>query len=140
MNFDQPKTQIMSILQKLLGPKSKYDQNLPFTYMAKFSMFHEDPELYVPYFSDTLCGLIEYVQSRGMNPDEVELYGVYRDREIPLDISPCVDRNGAWLHPPKLCRSLEKFYRKTLQIEFQGHCEKEPCSYEDRDRRGMGPD
>ena len=49
------------IKRKILGPRSKYDDTLPYTYMARVPAIEGDDELFSYYFADTICGLIEYL-------------------------------------------------------------------------------
>lgn len=46
----------MSFLEKILGPKSKYDKRLPYTHEARVRMFEEGDE-HRSYFSDTIRDL-----------------------------------------------------------------------------------
>ena len=43
----------MSILEKILGPKSKYDKSLPYTYEARIRIFEDGTE-HKSYLSDTI--------------------------------------------------------------------------------------
>lgn len=131
----------MGIVRKLLGPRSKYDQSLPYAYEARvdeLSGSGKEP-LFNHYFSDTICGLIEFLDENSIEPAAVQLFGIYRKVQIPLDTAPCTDDQGAWLPRPELCHSLEEHYRQTLVARYKGHVEKGPCSYEDRERKGIGP-
>jgi len=129
----------MRIAGKLFGPRSKYDRTLPYTYVARVPAIEGDASLHNDYFADTICGLIEYLDSNGIPPEEVEIFGLYMDRELLLDKQYCLDENGAWLDRPGICHSLEAHYEETLELQFKGHVEEGCCSYEDRDREGSGP-
>jgi hypothetical protein len=131
----------MGILRKWVGAKSKQDKSLPYTYEARIDALSgrgADP-LHHYYFSDTICGLIEYLDINGVRPSEVELFGVYRDDEIPLDVARCTTADGEWLARPHICRSLEAQFKQTLEERYRGHVDKGPCAFEDRDRNGIGP-
>ena len=128
----------MSFIRKVLGPLSKYDKSLPYTYMAKVPAIEGDEELYSYYFADTICGLIEYLENHEIGPEGVELFGLYLKKEIPLEKEHCLSSNQQWLNRPEICRSLEAHYKKTLEESYKGHVEKEACSFEDRNRRGRG--
>ncbi len=54
----------MGIIRKFLGPKSKYNKSLPYTYMAKVPIIEGDDELFSHYFADTICGLVEYLAKK----------------------------------------------------------------------------
>jgi len=72
----------LSVIRKVLGPLSKYDKSLPYTYMAKVPVIEGDEEMFSYYFADTICGLIEYLDQKNIAPAEVELYGLYLKQEI----------------------------------------------------------
>ncbi|MFQ5584477.1 MAG: hypothetical protein ACE5GL_08600 [Calditrichia bacterium] len=129
----------MGVIRKILGPRSKYDRSLPYTYMARVPLLEGEKELYSHYFSDTICGLVEYLDKNNIEPDEVELFGVYLKKEIPLEKEYCLSAEGRWLRRPEICRSLEEHYKQTLEHRYKGHVEKEICDFDDRDRSGDGP-
>lgn len=129
----------MSIRSSLFGPTSKYDRTLPYTYVARVREIGGDDAVTSAYFADTICGLIDYLDANNIPSADVGLYGLYVDREIALDIQYCIDENGDWLQRPDICHSLETHYRETLDLQYKGHREDEPCEYEDRDRQGSGP-
>ncbi len=52
----------MGRIRKFAGPKSKYDKSLPYTYRAEVSEIPDDNEITSDYFSDTLCGLLDYLR------------------------------------------------------------------------------
>jgi len=56
----------MSLLEKILGPKSKYDKSIPYTYEARIRILEGSDE-YNSYFSDTICGLVEYLHRNGVS-------------------------------------------------------------------------
>lgn len=129
----------MRIIRKILGPKSKYNKDLPYTYLAKVPLIEGDDELFSHYFSDTICGLVEYLDKVNINTQEVELYGIYRKNEIKLDKNICTDSNGKWLHIPEICKALQKHFESTGDELYKGHTASEECSFDDRDRQGEGP-
>jgi hypothetical protein len=128
----------VSIIEKVIGPVSKYDKSLPYTYMAKVSAVEGIEGLYSFYFADTICGLITYLDDHQIIPDDVELFGLYKKKEIPLDKELCLNEKKKWLDRPEICHSLESHYKDTLEEQYKGHAEKEPCLFEDRDRKGRG--
>ena len=129
----------MGIIRKFLGPKSKYNKSLPYTYLAKTPRFDGDDEIFAYYYSDTICGLIEFLEGNNIEHEHTEIYGVYRDDEVLLDLKLCTDSEGKWLNRPEICRSLEQHFKKTLEEKYRGHIEIGECSFEDRDRKGIGP-
>lgn len=120
----------MGIRERILGPKSKYDRSLPYTYEARVRLF-DDGDEYKSYFADTICGLVEYLDRNRVQPDEVTIYEVYRERELPIDARFFTTPNHAWLYKPDICRAFEQHY--------PGHIWNKTCSFRDRDRRGVGP-
>lgn len=120
----------MSLLEKMLGPKSKYDKSLPYTYEARLRMFEESEE-YKSYFSDTVCGLIEYLQRNNIAPDGVEIFEVYPEQESAIDPRFFTTPDQRWLFKPDICRAFEQHY--------PGHIQDKTCSFKDRDRGGIGP-
>lgn len=120
----------MSLRDTLLGPKSKYDDSLPYTYEARIPMFAESDE-YKSYFSDTICGLIEHLQKIGIAPEGVSIFEVYQQRETPIDASLFTNPERQWLFKPEICRAFEAHY--------PGHIADATCSFRDRDRGATGP-
>lgn len=127
----------MNIIRKFLGPKSKYDHSIPFTYLAEMPAIEGDDELFSYFFSDTICGLVEYLDENDISPNEVQIRGVYEKKEIPLDSKLFVNNEGNWLDRPKICRSLEAHFEKTHEFQYKGHLESGCCSFDDRDRKGV---
>jgi len=104
--------------------------------MAREPVVEGDTDLYSYYFSDTICGLIEYLDETEIEPDLVQLFGVYQKQEIPLDINLCTDLDGNWLSRPDICRSLETHFKNSLEERYKGHREEGDCSFDDRSRKG----
>lgn len=120
----------MDFLRRILGPKSKYDITLPYTYEARVRLFLEGEE-YNSYFSDTICGLVEYLQQKCIQPDAVKVFEVYRNRECLIDTQLFTTSDHQWLCKPDICRTFEQHYK--------GHIQNNKCSFMDRDRGGIGP-
>ena len=131
----------MGIIKIFIGPKSKYDQSIPYTYIAKVPIIEgdKDESMMNYYFSDTICGLVEYLDENNIKPEEVELFGCYQKREIHIDKKYCLSEDGRWLKRPEICHSLENHYQSTMEEQFKGHVELGECSFDDRDRQGSGP-
>jgi hypothetical protein len=129
----------MGVLKKVFGPKSKYDRSLPYTYYAKVPAIDGDDDVFIHYFADTVCGLIEYLDESGVTPGTARLYGAGVKEDLPLDAEACTTKDGKWLKRPEICRSLEDRYKKTLEKRYKGHVDKGKCSFEDRSREGGGP-
>lgn len=117
----------MGLIDTLLGPKSKYDSSLPYTYEARVNLIEGTDET-ISYFSDTICGLIEHLHQQDVGPSAVRIFEIYTDRELPIDATLFVDTSGQWLFKPDICRTFEKHYR--------GHIHGQECSFSDRDRSG----
>ena len=129
----------MGMIRKILGPVSKYDKTLPYSYMAREEALEGEEDLYNYYFADTICGLVDYLARHDIGPDTVDLFGLYQQDEVPLDTTYCVSPEGQWLTRPEICKSLEDHYNQTLQEKYKGHHESTPCSFDDRERQGSGP-
>ena len=131
----------MGTVETVLGPRSKRDKGLPYTYEAWTDILEgkgREP-VYDHYFSSTVCGLIDYLDEQGFVPAEVRIYGVYRGRKTRLDIDLLLDEAGRWLKRPDLCLALEKHYERTGDEAYRGHFADGWCLFEDRDRSGVGP-
>jgi len=124
----------MNIVRKVLGPLSKYNKGLPYTYMAKVTIIEGEDELANYYFADTICGLVEHLDKNLVEPEEVKLFGCYLKKEIPLDSDPLLTEDGKWLQRPELCRKLESHYQKTMDDRYKGHEAHSDCSFDDRNR------
>ncbi|MDK9704759.1 MAG: hypothetical protein OEL20_16650 [Sulfuritalea sp.] len=120
----------MSLLDKILGPKSKYDGSLPYVYEARIRMFEEGDE-YKSYFSDTVCGLIEHLHRQRIDPDGVTIFEVYQEQEAPIDSRLFTTADRQWMFKPDICRAFEQHY--------PGHIHGRDCSFKDRDRGATGP-
>lgn len=120
----------MSVLGKVLGPKSKYDKSLPYTYEARIRIF-EGSEEYSSYFADTICGLVEHLHKNKIGPDEVRIFEIFQEKEVPVDVKLFTTSDRQWLFKPDLCRSFEEYYK--------GHIREDSCSFDDRDCKGVGP-
>jgi len=120
----------MNILRELIGPKSKYDKTLPYTYEARIPII-EGVEKYNCYLSDTICGLIEYLEKNEFKPGDTKIYEVFLNGEKMIEQCFYTNKEGTWLHKPELCLSLSEHYK--------GHIHEGRCSFKDRERTGIGP-
>ena len=121
----------MSLIDKVMGPKSKYDPSLPYTYEARIRIFEEGEE-YKSYFSDTICGLIEHLHKHHVSPKDVTtIVEVYKEEERPIDAGFFTSPDGRWLFKPEICKAFEQHYA--------GHISDDTCSFKDRDRGCTGP-
>ena len=96
-------------------PRSKKDKSLPYTYEAHVDILEgkgTEP-VFDHFFSDTLCGLVECLEDREIQPAHVKLYGLFRGEETLLDNDLCTDDEGRWLKRPTLCHVLEEHYDHT---------------------------
>ena len=120
----------MGLIGKILGPKSKYAGNLPYTYEARVRIL-EGSEEYNSYLSDTICGLVEYLHRNDISPDEVQIFEVYQQQEFSIDAKRFTTPDNHWLFKPDICRAFEDHYK--------GHIHADTCSFDDRDCKGSGP-
>lgn len=131
----------MGIVETVMGPRSKRDKGLPYTYEACVDILAgrgREP-VFDHYFSSTICGLIECLDENGVRPENVRLYGVYRARKTRLTMGLFTAVDGSWLMRPELCRALEDHFKRTGDEYYRGHVETGQCFFEDRDRAGSGP-
>ncbi|HOJ03766.1 MAG TPA: hypothetical protein PK916_07170 [Bacteroidota bacterium] len=129
----------MSLKERILGPHSKYEKDIPYTYVARVQAIEGMDDIINEYFADTICGLVEYLVDQGIAATETRVFGLYRKEEIALDLRHCTDTDGKWLIPPDLCHSLEEHYKQSMEQQYRGHVEHGSCSFEDRDKQGSGP-
>jgi len=124
---------MMSILRKMLGPRSKYIDGIPYTYEARVDELrgHGDKPMYSYYYADTICGLLEYLEKNQIEPAEAEIFEVYQKDEEKIKTKFCLNKKSRWLTRPQICRSMYDHY--------VGHIDEDHCAYRDRNRRGSGP-
>lgn len=120
----------MSILRKVLGPKSKYDGRLPYTYEARVDV-EGVPGMTQSWIDDTLCGLLEKLAEEDVAPSEATLREIRPEGEVPILVEHCVGADGKWLRRPEACRVFEERYA--------GHERTGRCGYRDRSRQADGP-
>jgi hypothetical protein len=120
----------MSILRKVVGPKSKYDHRLPYTYEARVAVTGV-PGMTENYVCDTLCGLLERLGNEKVQPSEATLLEIRPEGEFPILLEHCLAADGSWLRRPEACRSFEAHYA--------GHEKSGRCCYRDRSREADGP-
>ena len=126
----------MNIIRTLVGPKSKYDHALPYTYEARIDLLDGmgDESTVEHFYADTLCGLVHYLDDNQIEPKDVQLVAVFEDEEILIDSEP-ITRDKKWLRRPHLCRALEKHYQNSQLKQYRGHEMHSVCEYTDRDKR-----
>ncbi len=120
----------MSLVREILGPKSKYDKSLPYTYEARIPIC-EGEDTYNSYLSDTICGLVDHLDQNDIKPDEVRIFEIYQDQEIPVDVILYSASDNTWLFRPDICKAFEEHYK--------GHIKDGWCTFEDRDGKCSGP-
>ena len=123
----------MGFFKSILGPASKYNKSIPYTYEARVDELrgYADEPLYSYYYADTICGLLEYLKKNNIDPSEAELFEVYQKGNEKIKNKFCVSEDGKWLTRPLICKSMQEHYT--------GHSDENHCSYRDRDRQGSGP-
>ena len=118
----------MGLLCNIAGPKSKYKKDIPYTYEAKVIVIDDE---YHSFFADTICALVEYLVEHNVEPDEVELYEIFKGEEKKLNKEYCVSDEGRWLIRKELCDAFTERY--------PGHIHDSGCTFEDRERNITGP-
>ncbi len=119
----------MNLINKLFGPQSKYQKDLPYTYEARISVT-ENGEFTSSLLSDTICGLVEHLMRDGVDPCDVEIREVFRDRDSVIDRGFYTGKDGGWLPRPQLCQSFKS--------QYPGHISETDCSFSDRDNEVSG--
>ena len=119
----------MGLLSKVIGPKSKYENDIPYTYEARIKII--DGDEYNSFYADTVCALVEYLDEKKIEPDGVTLYEIFKDKVNKLDSEYCVSRDGRWLSRQQLCA--------TFTQRYPGHIHENCCTFEDRERDVAGP-
>jgi hypothetical protein len=119
----------MGILRKVLGPASKYDHRLPYTYQARVAT--GVPGMTQSYVCDTLCGLLERLAGEKADPPDVVILEIRPEGEFPILVEHCLDAAGQWLRRPEACRMFE--------ARYAGHERSGRCCYRDRSREADGP-
>ncbi len=123
----------MNFTDMILGPRSKYNKTIPYTYEARVDELRgsgSEP-LYSYYYADTICGLLEFLRGNKIDPSEVELFEVYQEGDRKIKNEFCTGGEGDWLLRPGICDSMHEHYI--------GHSDENHCSYRDRNRQGSGP-
>ncbi|MDH5484448.1 MAG: hypothetical protein OEY43_04350 [Gammaproteobacteria bacterium] len=120
----------MAILRKFIGTESKDRDDIPYAYEARVMIIDNRHE-YNAYIADTICALIEHLQSKGIAPDEVDIFEIFKQDEKELNISFCVAKDGEWLDRRGLCKSFRSHY--------PGHIEANGCSFAEREKAVSGP-
>lgn len=113
----------MRIFNTILGPPSKYDNNIPYAYEARYC-FIDGLDEYNSYFADTICSLISYLKTIGFNPGAIEFYEVYKDRDVQIPPQLYSSDGDNWLFGNELCQSFRRIY--------PNHIGNEDCEFSDR--------
>jgi hypothetical protein len=120
----------MGILEKVIGPASKFDRRLPYTYEARVAVTGV-PGMTDNYICDTLCGLLERLAADKADPRDVTILEIRPEGEFPVLVEHCLDHERNWLRRPEACRMFETYYA--------GHEKTGRCCYRDRSREADGP-
>ena len=120
----------MDLVTKLIGPKSKDRNDIPYTYEARISLL-DDGDAFNSYIADTICGLVKYLDDHDIEPGTVEIFEVFKDKERKLEKSYCLSSQGEWLGRSALCKSFSEYY--------PGHIGRTGCTFKDRNEKVTGP-
>jgi hypothetical protein len=128
-------------MRKILGPKSKYDNSLPFAYYAKVSEVEGDNHFLEHYFAETICGLIRCLDDHHISPDTARLFAAYTHcDDVQINTNDCLNAGQKWLTEQETCIRFETIYKKKHTKGYKGCVENGNCSFQDRDRyAGGGP-
>ena len=120
----------MDLVTKLIGPKSKDRNDIPYTYEARISLL-DDGDAFNSYIADTICGLVKYLDDHDIDPGTVEIFEVFEHKERKLEKAYCLSSQGKWLSRTALCKSFSEYY--------PDHIGRTGCRFEDRNRKIAGP-
>jgi hypothetical protein len=112
---------------------ASYDDAIPYTYEARYRYIDggegsSDMEVYSGYFSATICGLLRILKILEYDPHTVDLYEIYRDREVEI-ARDLYTLHGKWLTGNELCQSFKKIY--------PDHIGSGTCKFDDRNQLGV---
>jgi len=116
----------MALIDKIIGPKSKYEKTIPYTYEARVEYINGESEYY-SYLADTICGLIAKLEEKAINANQVTIFEIFNEQEKQLDLALCVSAERQWLSRRELCKSFSHHY--------EGHIDDDGCTFADRDGR-----
>ena len=119
----------MGLIRTIMGPKSKYEDDIPYTYEARVKIL--DGDEYNSFYADTICALVQYLDEKNIKPDGVDIYEIFKDAENELSREYCVSEEGKWLSRKALCH--------TFTERYPGHIHENCCTFEDRERDIEGP-
>lgn len=126
----------MTILGKFLGPKSTYDDSIPYLYEARVPVAELD-DVSHSYFGDTICTLVGLLKENGIAPGETRIYEIFQGEETEIEARHCCSPTGEWLGKPELCAALDEHYKGHIQMGENGAFK--GCDFDDREKRGEGP-
>ena len=119
----------MSIIDKVLGPASKYDKSIPYAYEARY-FYIEGTHDFSSFLSDTICGLVHYLREHGLNPANVDIFEIYQHAEVQINPALYAENGDTWITGTNLCLAFKKHY--------PGHIHGGSCSFDDRGIDGGG--
>ena len=120
----------MGLVRTIIGPKSKYKKDIPYTYEAKIKIIEGEDEC-ISYLADKICSLVEYLEKNSFDAKDVEIYEIFNQEETKLNIKFCTSNEGEWLTCQELCESLREYY--------PGRIDENGCIFEDRASTVTGP-
>ncbi len=120
----------MGLLGNIIGPKSKYDRSIPYTYEARVPII-EGETIYNTYVADTICGLASNLEKLSIPPSAVEIFEIYQSAKKRIEESYYSTSDGHWINKPEMCQSFKNHY--------EGHIYSGGCTFEDRDFSCTGP-
>lgn len=120
----------MGAVREVIGPKSKYKKDIPYTYEAKIEIIEGDGE-YKSYLADKICVLVAYMKKNNIAPEEVVISEIFNNEEKELKIKYCISSEGKWLGRSGLCKSFKDHY--------PGHIDQSGCTFKDRNCEISGP-
>ncbi len=116
----------MSLSEKILD--SEHDNTLPYIYRAKRPIIEGEEDFTSDWFADTLCVLCLNLQKLGEEPEFIQIYECFNDREVEIPKQAYMDARGQWLRKKELCHAHQRYGRVANENN---------CSFQDRDNRNI---
>ncbi|MDP6978459.1 MAG: hypothetical protein QF570_07645 [Myxococcota bacterium] len=119
----------MGIVRRIVGPRSKYIKDLPYTYEATVTT-NEELDVKFTLVSDTVCGLVEHLKGDGVEARDVEIREIREASETLIEQSLYAEEDGTWRMRPNICRAFEQ--------QYPGHVRTNDCTFQDRSKKVLG--
>ncbi|HDY82675.1 MAG TPA: hypothetical protein ENH48_06935 [Halieaceae bacterium] len=113
----------MKLYERLFG--SKYNEDIPYTYHAKYQVIEGSDELTKDWFGDTFCSVCNHLRDNDVQPASVTIYECYAGNDVEMPQDSYTDDNGGWLLQDSLCHA---------HIRYGSEGSYKDCKFGDRDK------